>query len=116
MRRPRKAPCSCSTDPLVTSAAYIFFITDQKGIFHGSPVRGSSLSLSLSEINSQLRSRARHRGSHTLWVPFRCCVAGLDVGYKAGDVETCEHCVCVNLFVSTNTSCAESFCVFVGSV
>lgn len=71
MRRPRKAPCSCSTDPLVTSAAYIFFITDQEGIFHGSPVRGSSLSL---RNKLPALSRARHRGGDTLRVPFRCCV------------------------------------------
>lgn len=94
-RRPGKALCSYSTDPLVTSAAYILFITDQKGIFHGLAFIGFPC---FPEISSQFRSHGKNMGVITpSGCPSRHCLlcVGLYVDFKVGDMEVSGHCVCV---------------------
>lgn len=83
-RRPGKALCACSTDPLVTSAAYILFIMDQKGIFHGLAFIGFPY---FPEISFQFCSQGKNMGVIT---PSGCpsrhfvlCV-GLYMDFKAG--------------------------------
>lgn len=94
-RRPGKVLCSCSTDPLVTSAAYILFITDQKGIFHGSAFIGFPY---FPEISSQFCSQGKNMGVLTpSGCPSRHCVlcAVCYVDFKAGNTEVSGHCICV---------------------
>lgn len=93
-RRPGKALCSCSTDPLVTSAAYILFITDQKGIFHGSAFIRFPY---FPEISSQFCSQGENMGViPRSGCPSRHCLlcACLYVDLRAGDTEVSGHCVC----------------------
>lgn len=81
-RRPGKALCSCSTDPLVTSATYILFTADQKGIFHGLAFIGFPY---FPEIISQFCKQGKKMGVITpSGCPSRLC-AGLYVDFKAGD-------------------------------
>lgn len=91
-RRPGKAPCCCSTDPLVTSATYILFTADQKGIFHGSAFRGIPY---FPEIISKFCSQGKKMGVVTpSGCPSRLC-ASFYVDFKAGDTEMSGPCVCV---------------------
>lgn len=91
-RRPGKALCSCSTDPLVTSATYILFTADQKGIFHGSAFIGFPY---FPEIISQFRKQGEKMGVITpSECPLRLC-AGLYLDFKAGDTEVSGPCMCV---------------------
>lgn len=93
-RRPGKALCSCSTDPLVTSATYLLFTADQKGIFHGSAFIGFPY---FPEIISQFCKEGKKMGVITpSGCPSRLC-ARLYVDFKAGD--TSLH-MCVNLWVT----------------
>lgn len=94
-RRPGKAPCSCSTDPLVTSATYILFTADQKGIFHGSAFIGIPY---FPEIISQFCDQGKKMGVIApSGCPSRLC-ARLYVGFKAGDTEMSGPCVFVGIY------------------
>lgn len=91
-RRPGKVPCSCSTDPLVTSATYILLTADQKGIFHGSAFIGFPY---FPEIISQFCKKGKKMGVIT---PFECpsrLCASLYVDFKARDTEMSGPCMCV---------------------
>lgn len=94
-RRPGKVPCSCSTDPLVTSATYILLTADQKGIFHGSAFIGFPY---FPEIISQFCKKGKKMGVIT---PFECpsrLCASLYVDFKARDTEVSGPCMCVWIY------------------
>lgn len=80
----RESTMLFSTDPLVTSAAYILFIMDQKGIFHGSAFIGCPY---FPEMSSHLCSQGKNMGVITAsGCPSRHRVlcGGLYVDFKAG--------------------------------
>lgn len=93
-RQPRKALCSCSTDPLVPSAALILVIADQRGFAMDWPLEGSLFPCNKLPI---LLLRQEYGVITPSGCPLKHCVlcVGFCVDFKAGDMEISSHCMCV---------------------